>query len=116
MMAAGDGWILDIHPHPDAAGVPVDTLISIQFAQDMNRHTLNARNILILDGNEGGRLISDRFAFAYNPEVKRLLIYFKESAAGFGRRNRIEIIVTGRIANQRNESMGVPVQFWFTTA
>ncbi|MFC5530601.1 Ig-like domain-containing protein [Cohnella yongneupensis] len=108
-------WIKDTHPHPDAAGVPEDTLISISFNQEINRYTLNARNILILDGNQGGKLISERFLFNYDSDRRTLFIYLKEDAERLGPRNRVEVILTGRIANHRNERMDVPYHIRFTT-
>lgn len=108
-------WIKDTHPHPDAVGVPEETLISITFYHEMNSHSLNARNILILDGNQGGKLISDHFLFHYEPERKTLLVYLKEDAMRFGPNNSIEVILTGRIANLRNERMEVPYHLRFTT-
>lgn len=108
-------WIQDTHPHPNAVGVPEDTLISITFFHEMNSHSLNARNILILDGNQGGRLISEHFLYHYDSQRKTLLIYLKEDAKRFGPDNFIEVILTGRIANQRNERMEVPFHLRFHT-
>jgi hypothetical protein len=108
-------WILETYPQPDANNIPEDTLVSIAFRQEINRHTLNARNVLILDGNKGGQLISDRFLFRYESEEKTLIIYLKEDAERLGSNNTIEIIVTGRIANYTNAKMEIPFHLRFTT-
>ncbi|MFD0671263.1 Ig-like domain-containing protein [Cohnella sp. GCM10027633] len=108
-------WIKDTHPYPDAVDVPDDTIIAIAFTQDVNRHTLNARNILILDGNQGGKLISEKFLYHYEQEKHTLFVYLKEEADRLGSGNRIEIILTGRITNYRNEQMEVPFHLRFTT-
>ena len=108
-------WIKDTRPQPDSVNVPEDTIIAITFTQEVNRHTLNARNILILDGDQGGRLISDRFLFHYETEKRTLFVYLKEDAPRLGSGNRIEIIVTGRIAKYRHERMEVPFHIRFTT-
>lgn len=108
-------WIKDTRPHPDAVDVPDDTIISIAFTHEINRHTLNARNILILDGNQGGKLISEKFLYHYDQDKQTLLIYLKEDADRFGPGNRIEVILTGRITNYRNEQMEVPFHLQFTT-
>lgn len=108
-------WIRETCPQPDAIDIPQDTLISITFNQDMNTNTLNSRNILILDGNQGGRLISDRFLYRYLADLKTLFIYFKEDMDGLGASNIIEIIVTGRISNYKNVRMEIPFHMRFTT-
>lgn len=108
-------WIKETHPQPEARGIPEDTLISIVFNQDINRNTLNTRNILVLDGSQGGRLISDRFLFRYEAEDKTLLIYRKSDSERLGSLNTIEIILTGRIANLRNAKMAYPFHLRFTT-
>ncbi|XID92789.1 Ig-like domain-containing protein [Paenibacillaceae bacterium WGS1546] len=108
-------WIRKTHPQPGDKDIPEDTLISIVFNQDINRHTLNTRNILVLDGNQGGRLISDRFLFRYETEDKTLLIYRKSEAERLGSQNTIEIILTGRIANLRSVKMTYPFHLRFTT-
>jgi hypothetical protein len=108
-------WILETNPQPDAKDIPEDTLVSIVFRQDINRNTLNTRNILILDGSKGGQLISDRFLFRYELVEKTLIIYLKEDAERLGAKNTIEIIVTGRIANYKNEKMEIPFHLRFTT-
>lgn len=108
-------WILETNPQPDAKDIPEDTLVAIVFRQDINRNTLNTRNILILDGSKGGQLISDRFLFRYELVEKTLIIYLKEDAERLGAKNTIEIIVTGRIANYKNEKMEIPFHLRFTT-
>jgi hypothetical protein len=108
-------WILETNPQPDANNIPDDTLISIVFRQEINRNTLNTRNILILDGNKGGQLITDRFLFRYDSEEKTLIIYLKEDAERLGSKNTIEIIVTGRIANYKSEKMEIPFHLRFVT-
>ncbi|MFC4597518.1 Ig-like domain-containing protein [Cohnella hongkongensis] len=114
MGSAGE-WIKETHPQPDSMEVPEDTLISITFYPEINRNTLNTRNILILDGNNGGRLISNRFLYRYEQEARTLLIYLKEEAERLGAGNTIEIILTGRIANIRNQRMEIPYHLRFTT-
>lgn len=108
-------WIKETRPNPDATNIPGDTIIAISFANEIQRHTLNARNILILDGNQGGKLISERFLYHYDQEQNTLFIYLKEDAERLGSRNKIEIILTGRITNYRNEQMEVPFHLRFTT-
>jgi hypothetical protein len=108
-------WILETNPQPDANNIPEDTLVSIVFRQAINRLTLNTRNVLILDGNKGGQLISDRFLFRYESQEKTLFIYLKEDAERLGPKNTMEIIVTGRITNNKNEKMGIPFHLRFTT-
>jgi hypothetical protein len=108
-------WILETNPQPDSNNIPEDTLVAIVFRQDINRNTLNTRNILILDGSKGGQLISDRFLFRYELVEKTLIIYLKEDAERLGSKNTIEIIVTGRIANYKNEKMEIPFHLRFTT-
>jgi hypothetical protein len=108
-------WIKETHPQPEAADIPEDTLITITFHQEINRNTLNTRNILILDGNNGGRLISSRFLFRYESDSRTLFIYSKDEFEQLGARNTIEIILTGRIANIRNVRMEVPYHLRFTT-
>ncbi|MFB9280212.1 Ig-like domain-containing protein [Cohnella cellulosilytica] len=114
-MGTIEEWIKETHPQPNAVGVPEDTLIAISFRQDINRNTLNTRNILVLDGNHGGRLISSRFLYRYESDKRRLLIYLKEEAERLGAGNTIEIILTGRIANVRNSRMEIPYHLRFTT-
>ncbi|MFC5701721.1 Ig-like domain-containing protein [Cohnella faecalis] len=109
-------WILATEPSPDARNVPSEMHISIHFKEDMSRHTLNARNILILDGMDGGRLISNRFAYRYHAEKNMLQIYFKDRGDGFACGNDIEVILTGRIANASNVTMDIPYSFHFSTA
>jgi hypothetical protein len=108
-------WIKETHPQPESRDIPEDTLISITFQQEINRHTLNTRNILILNGNQGGRLISDSFLYRYIAEERTLYIYLKADAERLGSNNTIEIIVTGRIANYRNARMEIPFSLRFTT-
>lgn len=108
-------WIRETQPQPNAKNIPEDTLVSIIFNQDINRHTLNTRNILVLDGNHGGRLISDRFLFRYDSEQKTLLIYLKADVQRLGSNNTIEIIITGRISNFRSNKMEIPFHLRFTT-
>ncbi|MCD9020882.1 Ig-like domain-containing protein [Cohnella silvisoli] len=108
-------WIKETHPQPEARGIPEDTLISIIFNQDINRNTLNTRNILILDGNRGGRLISNRFLYRYDADFRTLTIYLKDDAERPGSNNTIEIILTGRIANYQNNRMEIPFHFRFAT-
>ncbi|TFE29383.1 Ig-like domain-containing protein [Cohnella luojiensis] len=115
MVANWDEWIKETNPQPDATDVPVDTLVSIIFHQDINRHTLNTRNILILDGSHGGTLISNRFLYRYDSDLKTLFIYLKDDADRFKPNNKIEIIVTGRISNYKNVKMGIPFHLIFTT-
>jgi len=114
-MGIAEEWIKETHPQPNAEGVPEDTLISISFLQDINRNTLNTRNILVLDGNNGGRLISSRFLYRYESDKRTLLIYLKDEAERLGAGNTIEIILTGRIANIRNRRMEIPYHLRFTT-
>jgi len=109
-------WIQDTHPQPEAEDVPEDTLISITFNQEVNRNTLNMRNILILDGNQGGRLISNRFLFHYDSSKRTLFIYLKADAERLGPGNVVEIILTGRICNFSNEKMDIPFHLRFTTS
>jgi hypothetical protein len=108
-------WISDTEPCPDAENVCARDLVSIRFRQEMNRNCFNARNILILDGNEGGKLITDRFLFRYHADSSTLIISFKETGAGFGSGQSIEVIVTGRIVNGSNESMDMPYYLRFKT-
>jgi hypothetical protein len=110
-----DYWIKETNPQPGSTDIPEDTLISITFNHEINRHTLNTRNILILDGNEGGRLISSRFLFNYDSDKKTLFIYLKEEAERLGSGNLIEIILTSRIADFRNNRMDIPYHLRFTT-
>jgi hypothetical protein len=108
-------WILETNPQPDANNIPEDTLVSIVFRQDINQLTLNTRNVLILDGNRGGQLISDRFLFRFDSNEKTLFIYLKEDAERLGSQNTIEVIVTGRIANYKGLKMEIPFHLRFTT-
>lgn len=108
-------WIKESNPQPNAIDIPDDTLISITFHQDINRHTLNSRNVLILDGNQGGKLISNHFLYHYDVDKKTLFIYLKENEKRLGPRNTIEIIITGRIANFKNNRMEIPYHLRFTT-
>ncbi len=110
-----DEWIKETNPQPNAMDIPDDTLVSITFNQDINRHTLNTRNILILDGKLGGTLITNRFLFRYDSDKRNLLIYLKDEAERLGSNNAIEIIVTGRVTNYRNVRMGTPFHLRFTT-
>lgn len=112
----GHDWILGTDPRPGSTNVSQGTPISIRFAMPVNRHSLNARNILVLDGCKGGKLISEQFAFQYSPETNTLRIYFKEQGCCFEGQNDVEVILTDRITNARNEKMGTPYQFRFTTA
>ncbi len=114
-MGLEEEWIKETSPQPNAEGVPEDTLIAISFFQDINRNTLNTRNILILDGNSGGRLISERFLYRYESDKRLLLIYLKEESERLGAGNMIEIILTGRISNIRNKKMGFPYHLRFKT-
>jgi hypothetical protein len=114
-MIETDNWIKASHPQPNAADMPDDTLISITFSQNINRHTLNSRNILILDGNHGGKLISNRFLYHYDVDKKLLFIYLKTNAERLGPENAIEIIITGRIADFKNNQMEIPYHLRFTT-
>ncbi|RKP53103.1 hypothetical protein D7Z26_15335 [Cohnella endophytica] len=114
-MGGWTDWIKETHPQPNATDVPEDTLVSITFHEDINRNTLNARNILVLDGNQRGRLISERFLFRYDSESKTLFIYLKEEEERLGPNNTIEIIVTGRIANFHDKRMEIPFHLRFTT-
>ncbi|MFC5470712.1 hypothetical protein ACFPPD_18655 [Cohnella suwonensis] len=114
-MGHWDDWIRETHPQPESEDVPDSTLISIAFRKEMNRLTLNMRNILVLDGNNGGRLISDRFLYRYETERRTLLIYRKDESETLGPRNSIEIILTGRIADNRNAKMNIPFHFNFKT-
>lgn len=108
-------WIKETRPQPDAVGVPADTVISISFTQEINRHTLNARNVLILNASQGGKLVSDRFLFHYETDDRTLHIYLKKDETPPDPGSRIEVILTGRIANYRNEQMRVPFHLCFTT-
>lgn len=108
-------WIKDTYPQPNAVDVPEDTLISIAFRQEINRNTLNSRNILVLDGNRGGRLISDRYLLRYEPQSRILYIYLKDNSKKLVPNNEIEIILTGRIANHRNKTMEIPFHLRFRT-
>ncbi len=108
-------WIRETHPQPEAINIPDDTHISITFKQDINRHTLNTRNVLILDGKQGGRLISNRFLYRYDPDARTLFIYLKEDSERLGSNNTVEIIVTGRIANFNNGRMEIPFHLRFKT-
>jgi hypothetical protein len=110
-----NNWIKESHPQPNATEIPEDTLISISFNEDINRHTLNMRNVLILDGNQGGKLISNRFLYHYDTDKKMLFIYLKEDAERLGTKNTIEIIITGRIADFKNNRMEIPYHLRFTT-
>ncbi|MFC5404967.1 Ig-like domain-containing protein [Cohnella soli] len=114
-MRQWEDWIDETHPQPDATDVPESTLVSIAFRKEMNRLTLNTRNILVLDGNNGGRLISDRFLYRYEAAQRKLLIYRKEDSEALGPRNTIEIILTSRIADSQNEKMSIPFHLRFTT-
>jgi len=114
-MNVWEEWIKATNPQPNSADVPEDTLISISFNQEINRNTLNTRNVLILDVNGGGRLISDRFLFRYESGDKILYIYLKDEADRLGKKSTIEIILTDRIANIRNARMPYPFHFRFTT-
>jgi len=114
-MGFAEEWIKGTHPQPNAVGVPDNTLIKISFHQDINRNTLNTRNVLVLDGSNGGRLISSRFLYRYEPDERNLLIYLKDAADRLGSGNTIEIILTGRISNVRNRKMEIPFHLRFTT-
>ena len=114
-MTGLDQWIKETKPQPNAVDIPEDTLIAITFGMDINRNTLNTRNILVLDGNQGGRLISDRFLFRYVAETRVLFIYLKSDIERLGSNNTIEIILTSRIANIRNQKMDIPYHLRFTT-
>jgi len=114
-MGLDEEWIKETNPQPNAEGVPEDTLISIYFLQDINRNTLNTRNILVLDGNNGGKLISDRFLYRYESNERMLLIYLKDESDRLGAGNMIEIILTGRISNTKNKKMGIPYHLRFKT-
>lgn len=108
-------WIKETQPLPESHDIPENTLISITFQQEINRHTLNMRNILILNGNSGGRLISNCFLYRYIAEERTLYLYLKADAERLGSNNTIEIIVTGRISNHRNMRMEIPFSLRFTT-
>jgi hypothetical protein len=108
-------WIKETHPQPIASDIPEDTLVSIVFKQEINPNTLNMRNVLILDGNKGGQLISHRFLYRYEPELKTLFIYLKEDSEKLESNNTIEVIVTGRISNHKNYKMDIPFHLQFTT-
>ncbi len=114
-MGHTDDWIKATFPQPNAEGVPEDTLIAISFHREINRNTLNMRNILVLDGNNGGHLISSRFLYRYEPDKRTLFIYLKEEAERLGSGNTIEIIVAGRIADVHSRKMGIPFHLRFTT-
>lgn len=107
-------WIKETNPRPNAAGVPADKAITIAFTQEINRHTLNARNIVILNASQGGKLISDLYLFHYETESRTLHIYRNEEASAPEPNSRIEVILTGRIANYRNEMMKVPFHLCFS--
>ncbi|RED65011.1 Ig-like domain-containing protein [Cohnella lupini] len=108
-------WIKETNPQPNSFNVPDDTLVSITFNQDINRNTLNTRNILILDGKLGGTLITNRFLFRYDADNRNLLIYLKDDADRLGSNNAIEVIITGRVSNYHNVRMGIPFHLRFMT-
>ncbi len=110
-----EDWIKATNPQPNAEGVPEDTLIAISFHQEINRNTLNMRNVLILDGNNGGRLISSRFLYRYESDKRTLFIYLKEESERLGAGNVIEVILTGRISNINHKKMDIPYHLRFTT-
>lgn len=115
-MTAITPWIRATYPHNGAEDVPEDTGISISFACNINRNTLNNRNIIILDGNQGGKLISDRFVLHYDADTMTLHISLKAGEEKLGPRNTVEVIVTGRVANYSNEQLGMPFHLRFVTA
>ncbi|TVY01161.1 hypothetical protein [Cohnella terricola] len=114
MLGVSD-WIKEAHPQPDVMGFPAATLTSITFHKQINRNTLTERNILILDGNNGGRLISSRFLYRYEADTKTLIIYLKEDSDRLDSNHMIEIIMTGRISDVRNRKMEVPYHLRITT-
>ncbi|SEU15059.1 Ig-like domain-containing protein [Paenibacillus sp. NFR01] len=108
-------WISATVPANNAQVEDTHSAISVMFTKAMNPASLNAENILGLDGKHGDANISSLFDYAYTLDTRTLTLEFKDPASDYGTDNGIQVVITGKVEGADKKPMNEEYSFGFST-
>lgn len=110
-----DHWISKTVPADKAQVEDTHSAITVVFTKAMNPASLNADNILVLDGKHGDANISGLFDYAYTPDTRTLKLEFIDPASDYGTDNGIQVVITGKVEDAEKKPMNEEYSFGFST-